>query len=147
MPRQPSEYDYQSGYNEAAPPPPPPAGRSGVFATTEDGLQRVPDGDFGLYPNNRPGPPPPPPAMASFVSDTYQHGAADFYIPPQPPSLLAYEQPSIFASRDGVNGVGGSAAVADSAASCILSSKEKPHVCMAKYVSSRSFLRAFFCKT
>ena len=95
-------YDYQSGYNGMAPPPPPPAGRPGVFSSAEGGMQRVSDVDYSLYPTNRSVPPQPPlaPPAASFVADTYQHGAADFYIPPQPPSLLAYEQPSIFGSRN-----------------------------------------------
>ena len=120
-----SDFDYQSGYNAmaAAPPPPPPAGLSGIFATTGDGIQQLQGnmgGDYSLYPSSRvvpPGPPPPPPPQAaSFVADgAYQHGAADFYIPPQPPSLLAFGQSSIFSSRNEAVGQGGGAA--DSAAS------------------------------
>ncbi len=120
-----SDFDYQSGYNTMAvpPPPPPPAGQSGIFATTNDGIQQLQGdmgGDYSLYPSSRPmqPPPPPPPQVASFVADGgYQHGAADFYIPPQPPSLLAFGQPSIFNSRNEAVGLGGGAVGADSAAS------------------------------
>ncbi len=121
-----SDFDYQSGYNSMAappPPPPPPVGQSGIFATTNDGIQQLQGGmggDFSLYPSSRPmqPPPPPPPQVASFVEDGgYQHGAADFYIPPQPPSLLAYGQPSIFSSRTEAIGLGGGMVGADSAAS------------------------------
>jgi hypothetical protein len=120
-----SDFDYQSGYNAmaAAPPPPPPAGLSGIFATTGDGIQQLQGdmpGDYSLYPSSRPmqPPPPPPPQVASFGGDGgYQHGAADFYIPPQPPSLLAFGQPSIFSSRNEAIGQGGGAVGADSAAS------------------------------
>jgi hypothetical protein len=120
LPRnQPSNFDY--GYNGMAPPPPPPpAGRSGVFAASDGGMQRVPEADYSLYPTNRaqvPAPPPPAPPAASFV-DAYQHGAADFYIPPQPPSLLAYEQPTIFGSRNDASSAGASAQTADTMASC-----------------------------
>ncbi len=121
-----SDFDYQSGYNAmAAPPPPPPAGLSGIFATTSDGIQQLQGdmgGDYSLYPSSRavqpPPPPPPQAAQASIVGDGgYQHGAADFYIPPQPPSLLAFGQSSIFSSRNEAVGLGGGAAGADSAAS------------------------------